>query len=159
MRCSGTYLVLIAFALAGCSRYEWVPDYLTPECAHRAAGPVHRLVDTTSSLETTALTTLSGRVVAVDSHQPLTDARVILRADARGYVPTDSLGRFRIENLRPGRYRLEVLRVGYVRTADSVSVPLMPGHELEIQMVVAMLDGPCSGFASVQVRKPWWKVW
>ena len=61
---------------------------------------------------------IEGFVVRMGSGEPLPKAQVMLRPE-QGRRPvfgvlTDSGGRFRVANIRPGSYRLHVERDGYV---------------------------------------------
>lgn len=56
---------------------------------------------------------VSGRVIDRLSRQPVPYAAVVLAGQERTGVSTDSLGRFRLEHVRPGIWRLTVSSVGY----------------------------------------------
>ena len=143
-----------------CSCYEWVPDYLSPECANYHMG-VHRFVLSSSTIDTVDAHSVRGRVVEELTRQPVGEAVVTLRgrSDSLRTLTTDSSGTFRFENISAGRYHLHIRRVGYEVTADSLNVPLPRDRAIEAAMFRQMLDGPCSGFGKVRVRKPWWKLW
>ncbi len=72
-------------------------------------------------------TIIHGRVIAMDTGEPLPHARVIIYNDATPLPPffTDGQGRFASRPLGPGRYRLSVSKSGYAVTsiapADVVS--------------------------------------
>ena len=156
------FIVAVAGCLlVACSRYEWrneldVPALcpLPPDTTQISALH-HTSVDAGGSVSS-----VSGRVTTRDSGVALAEARIVVTGLAeRRSVDTDSIGGFRIESLPPGRYRIEVRRVGSHGVADSLD--LASGNVVEVAAALAPFvnDGPCSGFAAVQVRKPWWKLW
>ena len=153
--------ILVVCSLAGCSRYEWVPDYMSPECstigqdppAH--AGPPVR-VEAAPQMPQGAL---SGAVVEAQRREFVNGARISLSTAPLSGAISDSLGRFDMQGVPPGRYAIAIRRIGFATTRDSVTVPREGGLRLAVQLETAMLDGPCSGFGLVRVRKPWWKVW
>ena len=92
--------------------------------------------------------------------EPVAGARVILSdASTRRMVASDSLGAFAIDSLRPGRYAIGVTAVAFHALNDSIVVSETDGGALDIALGQAVMDGPCSGFAAMRVRKPWWKLW
>ena len=56
---------------------------------------------------------VSGRVIDRLSREPIPYAAVVLAGQERTGVSTDSLGRFRLEHVKPGIWRLTVSSVGY----------------------------------------------
>lgn len=158
-----TRMVVVAtlvFAL-GCSRYEWRNELDTPGLCDGANQAAHATVSLRVSLIGGPLgSQLRGQVNRRDSREPLSGARVRLgNAVKRRVVESDSSGEFVIDSLLPGRYAIEVLRVGFHGLQDTVDVTRIDGGALEVRLDPFILDGPCSGFAAVRVRKPWWKVW
>jgi hypothetical protein len=85
-------------------------------------------------------------------------AVILLDADSLHRVTTERDGRFAIA-ASPGTHRLLVRRIGYFPYATSVTLPLPQPSEVVIKLAEAFNDGPCSGFAMVQVKTPWWKIW
>ena len=153
---------VLALPLAAC--YEWVPDYQSPACRARAATAPSRggaaltfvpLVDGETSM---ALPPPLGRVRALGIGVPSTRVRFTAAGVSRE-VTTDSAGSFTLGGLPPGRYRLLASRVGFRSTWDSVTVPWDTATTLEVTLQPVSVDGPCSGFSEVRVRRPWWKVW
>ena len=62
---------------------------------------------------------VSGRVIDRLTRQPVPYAAVVLAGQERTGVSTDSLGRFRIERVKPGIWRLTVSSMGYRSTTTS----------------------------------------
>jgi hypothetical protein len=58
------------------------------------------------------------------------------------HVTSDSAGRFRIENVKPGEYTLEVSRLGYAARTQNVKVPNTSELQLEIVLTTAPIDLP-----------------
>lgn len=56
---------------------------------------------------------VSGRVIDRLSRRPVAYAAVVLAGQEQKGASTDSLGRFRIERVKPGIWRLAVSSVGY----------------------------------------------
>jgi hypothetical protein len=153
-------LASCASLLIGCNRYEWIPDYETDACRNRKAEPSvpvppPRFVP--SSAE--GGRSLSGIVVMGGSNKPAHSQVTVYATPPIGTM-TDSLGRFTI-SAPPGRYRILVRTLAYNSVQDSVTFP-PPTHStlvITVDPQALMLDGPCSGFLAVRVRKPWWKIW
>ena len=155
-KCSPRLIASLVF-LAACNRYEWVPDYESPECAGYRR-PTHRLLVSRSS-DSLGAAAIRGRVIAQHNRQAVSGAQVVLRADSTRGVLTDSAGGFVFDRLRPGTYRLDVGAIGYGYMSDSIAVPSAERVDVEAQIVQSVNDGPCSGFGTVRVKKPWWKFW
>lgn len=153
--------IAVVFLLAACSRYEWVPDYLSPECgkpdgvppAH-AGPPLH--VQSATRLDRGAI---AGSVIQAGTGLPVDGARIALSTVPAVGAITDSVGRFEIRDVAPGRYAVVIRRIGFTTTRDSIVVPEEGGLRIDAELQMAPLDGPCSGFGLVRVRKPWWKLW
>ena len=80
---------------------------------------------------------IEGFVVRMGSGEPLAKAQVMLRPE-QGRRPvfgalTDSGGRFRVANIRPGSYRLHVERDGYVDQQYGQVSPARPGTVLLLE--------------------------
>jgi hypothetical protein len=147
--------------LVGCSRYEWrnerdVPGLCPlPPDSTQISAIHHSLVDGSGGVGS-----IRGRVGTRGSGAALAEARIVVTAlTERRTVDSDSLGVFQIDSLPPSRYRIEVRRVGSHGVSDTLD--LVPGKLVQVAADLAPFinDGPCSGFAAVQVRKPWWKLW
>ena len=158
---TGKISVTALALVAACSRYEWQNELDVPGMCDDARQATHATVTRRVRLEPDPPTArLRGHVTRRDSRQPLSQA-VVRLADghSRGAVQSDSAGGFVIDSVLPGRYAIQVLRVGFHALRDTIEVAADGGAPLEVGLDVAVLDGPCSGFAAVRVRKPWWKVW
>jgi hypothetical protein len=153
-------LLTCAAALVSCARYEWVPDTESDACRNTKAervvsvSPPHFVPQPTHAGDS-----LSGVVTIGDNNGPALSA-VTVYAVPGITTMTDSLGGFKIWT-PPGRYRLLVRTIGYKAVNDSVTFPAPADSLLSITLdpQVLVSDGPCSGFAAVRVRKPWWKIW
>jgi hypothetical protein len=155
-------IIVAAIALvAGCSRYEWRNELDVPGMCDDARQATHATVPRRVRLESAPPSAqLRGHVSRRESSEPLSQALVRLTDGyTRRAVQTDSAGLFVIDSVLPGRYTIQVLRVGFRALRDTIEVTADNGAPFEISLDVAVVDGPCSGFAAVRVRKPWWKVW
>ena len=150
----------LAGILSGCARYERVPDYETeacrtspPEPSFAGARP-HFVPSVRNSGDS-----LSGVVYLGEAPKPAY-SRIFLSTNPPTEVMVDSLGRFTIW-APPGRYAIAIRTIGYRAVQDSVILPPPPFSDLVVTVDPRQrgLDGPCSGFAEVWVRKPWWKFW
>ena len=147
-----------ALVLSACNRYEWKPDYTVPEvCPHtpRLTEKPVRLDREISDIGGT----IQGRVVRADSAAPVYSASVELSRAPVVRVLTDAQGHFGFESVPPGRYVLRIRGIGYHEWLDTVNVVSVARPLFEVALTPVATDGPCSGFASVRVRKPWWKIW
>jgi hypothetical protein len=155
MRSASHWLFRLAILGAvSCSRYQWVPDYESPECAAYHGPPTSGLTEITSVPDAPP-GFVAGRILARGTTLPVQGAVILLDADSLHRVTTQADGRFTIP-ASPGTHRLFVRRIGYYRHASSVTLPFPQPIEVVITLAETVLDGPCSGFAMVQVKKPWW---
>lgn len=152
--CLSIVMVCGSFCFASCTRYEWVPDYKSPECAEYQGPPSSGSIEVKPAPHANT-DSITGRVIALGSRSPVQYAAILLDS-ARTRAVTDTAGRFTIA-AEPGRHRLTVSRVGYNRYTTSFD--FTQPSELTITLAEMMLDGPCSGFGMVAVKKPWWKIW
>ena len=78
---------------------------------------------------------VSGRVIDRLSRQPVAYAAVVLAGEERKGTSTDSLGRFRLERVRPGIWRLAVSSVGYknLLTPEYMVSAATPFLEIELE--------------------------
>jgi hypothetical protein len=84
--------------------------------------------------------TLSGRVVDVETGDPLAGVNVFLDQTTRG-AATNEDGRYTIEAVAPGSYRLVAYFVGYDMESVQVEVvPEMSSYETDIQLTPAILE-------------------
>src|SRR5262245_22382630 len=70
---------------------------------------------------------LQGVVFKKATNEPLSDATVELRQDQENgavlkKITTEDDGRFRFDNVAPGRYRVAVVRRGYIRPPVTITV-------------------------------------
>lgn len=94
--------------------------------------------------------------VPPDSSWPaLADAWIQIEHTS-GTAHTDSLGRFRIDSLGPGRYAVRVTRVGYRPRRDTVVVAANAGADWDVALEPQAVDG-CPGFMSMVERKRVWR--
>lgn len=158
---TGQISVVALALLAACSRYEWQNELDVPGMCDAASQTSHATMTRRVHLEQDPATArLRGHVTRRDTREPLRQALVrVADGHSRGTVQSDTAGEFVIDSVLPGRYAIQVLRVGFHGLRDTIEVVSDGGAPLEIGLDVAVLDGPCSGFAAVRVRKPWWKVW
>ena len=156
---SAAATMALAVLFSSCVRYEWVPDYETEACRNRPPEPTfvvtrpHFIPSGSSSGDS-----LSG-IISFGGSQKPAYSQVILGTAPSRTVMTDTLGHFTIW-APPGRYELFVRTIGHRATRDSVTLP-PPGNStlaITVDQRPIPTDGPCSGFASVRVSKPWWKV-
>ena len=76
---------------------------------------------------------LTGRVVDVESGEPLADAHVLM-ADAGTGDVTNNSGRFAFAGLKPGPYRIVITYLGYQDFADTVNVQPSTNTRVEFGM-------------------------
>jgi len=155
-------IVAVSLALsAACSRYEWRNELDVPGLCDASRQTTPGFVPRRVRLEADPPGgQLRGRVRDRNSGQPISQATVRLAGSrARHAVQTDSAGVFVIESPLSGRYAIQVARVGFQALRDTIELATDRGEPFEIGLDMAVLDGPCSGFATVRVRKPWWKIW
>lgn len=154
-----TIIALLGLASLAWARYEIVPGYeqlartpTPPEC-HPAPGSV---VSVATADQSTRPTALQG-VVVDEHHRPIASAIVGLAPYTTRWALTDSLGRFSISDVIPGRYRVRATHIGHSAAIDSITVTSEVARSYSIVLPVALVDGPCS--VVVMRKKPWWKWW
>jgi len=155
-------IVAVSLVLfAACSRYEWRNELDVAGFCDASRQTTHGSVARRVRLGTDPPRgPLRGRVSDRNSGQPVSQATVRLAGShAHHAVQTDSAGVFVIESPLPGRYDIQVARVGFQALRDTIELATDRGEPFEIGLDMAVLDGPCSGFATVRDRKPWWKIW
>jgi hypothetical protein len=151
----------IGCLLVACSRYEWRNELDVPGLCPLPPDTTQISVLRHSVAHGSgSVSSVRGRVVTRDSGAALTEARIVVTGlTERRSVDSDSLGLFAIDSLSPDRYRIEVRRVGSHGVTETLD--LAPGDLVQVAAALAPFfnDGSCSGFAAVQVRKPWWRFW
>jgi hypothetical protein len=157
---SRVLLAILTLLVGSCTRYEWQNELdVRGLCAPRAV-PRFRISHREEADLTDAKLSLRGRVTDAAVGNPLAEARVrLVAAVEQRDVATDSAGRFQLDSLAADRYVMDVLRVGYHQATDTLEVASGRRLIVDVALDQAILDGPCSGFAAVRVRKPWWKFW
>ena len=154
------HLILLTVAVAGCTRYEWRNELDVPGLCDRSrstepSGVLRQIDDSTGRAGF-----LIGRVRDRFSGSTLAEARVRVTDSARTLqVVSDSTGSFRLQSPPPGRYSVAVARIGYQSIHHALDLTVGASNIVDIQLAPTVHDGPCSGFAAVAVRKPWWKLW
>ena len=81
---------------------------------------------------------LTGRVVDVESGEPLISAHVLLAQANTGDV-TNSSGRFSFSRLDPGTYKIAVTYIGYQDYVDTVQVVSGENAQIELGMAIQPL--------------------
>jgi hypothetical protein len=143
--------------VTACIRYESVNELDVPGlCPKEAHTPALLRFEP----QTVGDSALHGRVVNADGDAGLGSVQVRLSAGGRTTeVVTDSTGRFTFDSVARGRFELLTRRIGFAMRRDSLSWPLDRSESVLIPLKAQLLDGPCSGFAVIRMRKPWWKLW
>ena len=119
-----------------------LPGGITPEAQTRGQqfGQIQPPRDTPAETADGAgadesLATISGRVVAADSGQPLKRARVTARREGsrdRVAANTDDSGRFAFSELTEGRYTLSVSKPGFVTLSYGQRRPRQPATPVQV---------------------------
>src|SRR5262245_44323096 len=85
-----------------------------------------------------AQATISGRVTAAESKQPLAEVRVlVIGTNASGITAAD--GRFRIGNVRAGTVDVQVLRVGYQSQKKTLTLTADETATADFELSVAVV--------------------
>jgi len=149
-------LVVSLAAVGGCTRYEWVPDYETSYCRNRELPPTPAAF---TRMTGEAAQGALGGIVESDRGERVPGAQIRLVGSDTLTRETGLDGSFQFDSLLGGAYAVRVARIGFARVQDTIVLPLPRGEQLRVVLTAIPLDGPCSGFAEVQVKKPWWKFW
>lgn len=108
-----------------------------------AAAPAHaRAEQTPAAADTTEAAVVRGQVVDAESGAPLPLANVLVLEQNRG-TTTGQNGRFRIEDVPPGRHMLRVSYVGFETTRRPVD--LAPGDTRTLTIELAPIDMKVDG--------------
>lgn len=102
---------------------------------------------------------VSGRVIDRLSRRPVAYAAVVLAGQEQKGASTDSLGRFRIERVKPGIWRLAVSSVGYksLTTPEYMVSPPRPLSKSELEEDAAQAggrDGPSGRRSASTAESP-----
>ena len=81
---------------------------------------------------------LTGRVVDLESGEPLINAHVLLAEANTGDI-TNNSGRFSFSRLNPGAYQVAVTYIGYKDFVDTVHVTPGENKQIELEMLVEPL--------------------
>jgi hypothetical protein len=149
-------LSAVLIFLAACNRYEWKSDFEVPALCPKPRRDPALPVPPHSEMALEG-TTVRGRVVYGDSATPVSGSLVALSAAGTREARTDAGGSFVLDSVSAGSYVLRIRAIGFNLWQDTVDVVPMPRPSFEVRLTPAPLDGPCSGFEKVRVRKPWWK--
>jgi hypothetical protein len=82
---------------------------------------------------------ISGVVTDLDTGAPVAAAEITLFPTLRR-KQGDSLGRFALDSVAPGRYLLRTLRIGYEPRRDSITVSSGSGLTVRLPLVPRYLD-------------------
>ena len=148
----------------GCARYEYINETALPECRDRVLPVRPPALQRTAAEAPIERGTLIGRLVDT-SGVNVGYAQIALATDTAWHAAgppirrslTDSLGRFRLDSVAPGAYTLFARRIGCESIRGPVEVPA--DSALLVTTAQSIMDGPCSGFAALRVRKPFWNLW
>ena len=153
-----TSALLLAVA---CSRYEWKNELDTPGLCDKLAKRNQGSITPRAPLDSQPTDErLFGRVLMQGPEQPLGGARILLTNEGtRQMANSDSLGRFVLDSILPGHYLIEVWSIAMHSVHETTYVAASERATLDVSLAPFPMDGPCSGFAAVRVRKPWWKLW
>lgn len=85
---------------------------------------------------------IRGRVIDRLTRRPVAYAAVVIAGHEMKGASTDSVGRFTIEDVRPGIYRLAVSSLGYgsVVTPEYILTAAMPPVEIELEEEAGLLE-------------------
>ncbi len=86
-----------------------------------------------SAQQPQATASITGKVSARDTSEPLSDTRVILVGTSI-FAVTNAEGRYTLRNVSPGNVDIRVLRVGYVEQKRPVTVTAGQATTLDIQL-------------------------
>ena len=86
-----------------------------------------------------AQATVTGRVTAADTKQPLASARVLVVGGTVNAM-TGEDGRFALRNVAAGTFQLQVLRVGYVAKKQSVTVAAGGTASADFELEAAVIQ-------------------
>src|SRR2546428_108254 len=109
----------------------------------RVARPLSRLVLTAAmcvvgAASAPAQGTITGRITAQDTKEPLGDARVIVVGSIAAAMSAQD-GRYTLNNVRAGTVDVQVLRVGYQSLKKSVTVSAGSTASLDFVLAVAVV--------------------
>lgn len=83
---------------------------------------------------------------------------VLTVASSTSIIRTDTLGRFALTGLSPGRYILHTRQLGYETRTDTVIVTVSAGVHLHLALTPRYVDR-CMEMRTVRTPLPWWHFW
>ena len=104
------------------------------------------------SVEAQANGAINGRVTDAATGRGIADALVRIEGTGQG-VATDTAGRFRLREVRPGHWTLTVQRIGY-RALRRDSVLIAPGEVLRLELSLASVAVEVEGLTVREERDP-----
>ena len=141
-----------------CARTVWVNELDSPKC--RDPQPVVTSAIESTTAASVAPNMLVGIVMRADSREPVRAAVILTSALPPDTAISDSLGRFRLARAGMVPWVLRTRAFGMDARTDTLSEQ-DASHLVRILLkpIAVVFDGPCSGFAMVPVRRPWWHFW
>ena len=134
--------------LTACARPHPASAPLPLECTQQSFS---RIVDTDSGGGVDGQSA-AGRVVTTDGRKPIPEAEVVLFGDSARRQFTDSTGAFHFAGVPSGHYRLMGRRMGYKTVAESLTVPVRRG--VEVQLATAPEDEFACWNAQILAERP-----
>lgn len=143
---------------SACARTVCVNELDSPKC--RDAQPVITPAIESTTAASIAPNVLVGIVMRADSREPVRAEVMLTSARPPTTAITDSLGRFRLARAGTAPLVLRTRAFGMDVRTDSLSDEDASSLlRILLKPAVVIFDGPCSGFAMVRVRRPWWHFW
>ena len=147
LRCTRWAVFGILLGVA-CTRSEQISPQTTPgQCSSTPRHPLR--LEPSISRDSS----VRGRVFSSDDGIGLAQARILLLGSDTTGAEANAEGEFVIGAVPPGRYEIEVRRIGFRTRRDSLHWRRGAPQIVFVPLDVAMLDGPCGGFA-VPASKP-----
>ncbi|MBS1271010.1 MAG: Colicin I receptor [Candidatus Marinimicrobia bacterium] len=91
--------------------------------------------------QTSANTTISGRVLNSKTQEPLPGANIVIVGTVMG-TAADENGKYRLTGLSPGEYLLQVTNIGYKAWTDTIEVRTGESRFLQIALIPTALQSP-----------------
>lgn len=158
MRPVTLFLLAIAAGAVGCTRWEPAPPGPEPGCPP-ALRSVGGLIETRYASLDSVTHPIVIQVVDSIMRRPLGSAWASVRGDTLVWGRSDSLGIARFDLTWTTSVVVEVQRLGFQTRRDSLVLPADRAVQMVVPLSPSPFDGPCSGFAIVMQKQPWWKFW
>ena len=140
-------LVFIVALTAGCARrYRTTFEPVCPPAKD----------STTVRMQPGTPASIQGEVADRDTGRPLSGG-VLTVAPSTTMIPTDTLGRFAVTGLTPGRYSIRARQLGYEDQTATVVVTASAGAHLHLALTPRYVDR-CMEMRPVRTSLPWWHV-